>query len=91
MDSLTVKIIYSHKRLRQTQIIEREKLRDAQLKFDLGREYYLRPADENFSKIMHLDGLDILYQLCFNLYKCKSESFVLVSNLCGEKIRIIRL
>jgi hypothetical protein len=50
-----------------------------------------RPPQESFSKIIHLDGLDFLYQLCFSLYKCKSESFVTVSNLCGEKMRMIRL
>lgn len=58
----------------------------------------IRPGDitqmaqrVNYSKIIQLDNLDFLYQMCFAIYECKSNSSILVSNLCGGRVKTIRL
>lgn len=43
----------------------------------------LRPTHENFGKTTHLDVLEILYQLCFNLYANLNHSSR--SAMCAER------
>lgn len=45
----------------------------------------------SYSKVIQLDDLDFLYQMCFAIYECKSNSSIAVSNLCGGRVKFIRL
>ncbi|KAJ5335644.1 uncharacterized protein N7506_005702 [Penicillium brevicompactum] len=45
----------------------------------------------SYSKIIHLDDFDFLYQMQFAIYECKSSSSISVSSLCGGRIKSIRL
>ena len=46
---------------------------------------------DSYSKIIHFDNLDFLYQLCFDIHKCHTGSFITVGNLCGPRMKMIRL
>ena len=55
------------------------------------RDLRQQPSHEPYSKTIQLDGLDFIYQLCFEIHKCRSDSFISVSNLCGPRMKMIRL
>lgn len=44
-----------------------------------------------YSKTIQLDDLDFLYLLFFEVHRCRPESPISVKNLCGGKMRLIRL
>lgn len=46
---------------------------------------------DNYSKIIQFDELDFIYHMCFAIHKCKRGSFISVGNLCGERMKMIRL
>jgi hypothetical protein len=48
-------------------------------------------CDDLYSKTIQLDDLDFLYLLFFEVRRCSSESLVSVNNLCGGRMRLIRL
>lgn len=52
---------------------------------------FQKPPRDQYSKIIQLDTLDFLYQLCFEIHQCRSDSFVSVGNLCGPRMKMIRL
>lgn len=45
----------------------------------------------NYSKSIQLDDLDFLYQICFDIHRCIPRSLIAVANLCGERMRMLRL
>lgn len=44
-----------------------------------------------YSRDIELDDLDFLYQLHFDLQKCRLDSPISLDNLCGERVRPLRL
>lgn len=55
------------------------------------RDITQKPSHDSYSKTIQLDDLDFLYQLCFEIHKCRADSFISVSNLCGPRMKMIRL
>lgn len=48
-------------------------------------------GDGLYSKIIRFDDFDFLYLLLFDIYKCRPDSLISVGNLCGGRMRLIRL
>ena len=55
------------------------------------RDFTQKPPHDPYSKNIQLDDLDFLYHLCFEIHKCRADSFISVSNLCGPRMKMIRL
>ncbi|KAJ5875005.1 uncharacterized protein N7473_011191 [Penicillium subrubescens] len=58
---------------------------------DVRRSLKTGKWDDLYSKIIRFDEFDFLYLLLFDIYKCRPDSLISVGNLCGGRMRLIRL